>query len=632
MDKSIKAHIENLKHLLKKEKEEDFEQHRALMQTLTIDERRKKGMTWYPVQVIKSGYGLGERAFVEVERTKEGPSQFRAGKMVQFFTLKKEAWQPEKSGIIKFVDKNKMRIILNSKDLPEWLNQGETGVDLLFDERTYLEMERALKELESAQNNRLADLRDILLGQQSPLQKTASFSVELPQLNPSQNKAVNQILLERDIAVIHGPPGTGKTTTLVQGIKQLTKVENTVLVCAPSNAAVDLLTEKLSKEGLMVVRVGNISRVEQGVIEHTLESHLSRHPESKNIKKVKIEAAKCRRDANRFKRRFGAEERTERKHLRQQARELMDWATQLEKRLLDQILSSAQVITTTLVSSNNLALRDFHFKTVVIDEAAQALEPATWIPIIKADKVILAGDPYQLPPTVKSNEAQREGFNITLLEHCIKKLDRVSLLDTQYRMNKIIMGFSNEVFYEGALQADEKVKDWLLDIPENGPLEFVDTAGCGFDEKLNEEFRSRFNPDEFNILREHLYQLLECFKGEIPSIGIISPYREQVIFMSKGINLDEKLKDIKNITIDTIDAFQGQERDVIYISLVRSNEKGEIGFLSDYRRMNVAMTRARKKLIVIGDSATLGNHKFFQQFIEYCEKNNAYRSAWEFMS
>lgn len=268
-----------------------------------------------------------------------------------------------------------------------------------------------------------------------------------------------------------------------------------------------------------------------------------------------------------------------------------------------------------------------------IDEAAQALEPACWIPIIKSSKVVFAGDPFQLPPTVKSNKNKTEGLNITLVEKCLTFLPEISFLNIQYRMNEAIMGFSNEQFYEGALVADESVKSHALALEEGKSVVFIDTAGCGFEEKINPEFLSRYNPDEFQILCEHLYLLIAAYQEkelELPSIGIISPYREQVIYMKNHIAEDEKLATLP-LSINTIDAFQGQERDLIYISLVRSNGKGEIGFLKDYRRMNVAMTRARKKLIVLGDSATIGTDKFYGGFLDYCDIAGEYKTAWEYM-
>lgn len=619
--------------LLMLEKEEDFEQYKQQIQQLTIAERQVKGYCWYPLSIIKHGYTYGERAFVVVEKNEDGLThQFRSGKTVNLFTKQPGVKKPEKSGVIYYVNKNRMKIILNTRDLPDWLGIGQIGVDLLFDETTYQEMEKALKLVMEAKGDRLATLRSILLGKSPALYRKNENAFELKSLNPSQNKAVNQMLNAQDIALIHGPPGTGKTTTLVQAIKLLCQMEQTVLVCAPSNTAVDLLTERLANEDLNVVRIGNLSRVDERIIEHTLEVQLAKHPESKNIKKVKIKAAECRRMARRYKRNFGHKEATERKALHQEAKELTNWANQLEDRLIEQILSQAQVICSTLVGAANKVLGKRRFRTVVIDEAAQALEPATWIPITKAAKVVLTGDPFQLPPTVKSMEAQRKGFNITLLEKCLKRHPKSSLLNIQYRMNALIMGFSNQQFYANQLQAHESVANHRLGINSNCPITFIDTAGCGFEEKINEAYQSRYNPDEYQVLCEHFYQLEPEIRALAiePSIAIISPYREQVTFMQEMMVQDAKLSGL-NISVNTIDAFQGQESDVVFISLVRSNEKGEIGFLKDYRRMNVAMTRAKKLLVIVGDSATIGNDPFYEAMINYAEQFGEYKTGWEYM-
>lgn len=630
----IQEALAHLREMVQMEKQEDFEQHREKILKLPLDKRVSEGYSWYPVVVSKSGYALGDRAYVIIERTgEEQPDQFRAGKTVSLFTQQPEARHPEKNGVIQFVHRKRMKIILNSSDLPDWLGMGQIGVNLMFDERTYLEMDKALVQLMKAKGNRLAELRDVLFGKQAALFAPTPHTFSIPNLNESQNAAVNQIAAARDVAVIHGPPGTGKTTTLVQAIKILVQEESTVLVTAPSNTAVDVLTERLADAGMNVVRIGNISRVDESILSHTLDWQISNHPDSKHIKKVKIEAAELRRQAKRFKRNFGAEERRNRGEMFREAGQLNAWARQLEDRLLDHILSSAQVITCTLVGAANEVLQKRHFRTVLIDEAAQALEPACWIPITKASRVVLAGDPFQLPPTVKSRAAEKAGLNITLIEKCLQRLEHTSLLKVQYRMNEIIMGFSNQHFYDNALQAAESVKDHRLAIPDNHPLVFIDTAGCGFDEKLQLAYLSRYNPEEFLILREHLYALIKEFREmetEIPEIAVISPYREQVKYMDTAISEDPELAELP-LTINTIDGFQGQESDVVYISLVRSNAKGEIGFLKDYRRMNVAMTRARRQLIVIGDSATIGHDDFYTEFLEYAEKHGEYRTAWEFM-
>lgn len=667
------AHFTRLLELLRQEKEEDRRQYLELVRQRPLHERVEQGYSWYPLIVTQTGFALGDKAFVVVERTTNlgEPHQLRSGSSVSLFTNAAHIDDPERSGIINFVDRNRMKIILNAHDVPDWIGQGLLGIDLMFDERSYLEMEKALDRVIHAKGDRLAELRDLLTGNRS--QKPASLSSEGPgeslqdleHLNRSQQEAIHLIEQSRDVAVIHGPPGTGKTTTLVAAIKRLSQQENTVLVTAPSNTAADLLTERLVAAGLNVVRVGNISRVDESIVPHTLEGILAQHPESKNIKKVKLQAAEYRRQARRFKRTFTAADRRERDHLKAQARDLEHWAIELEGRLLDQVLSSAQAITCTLVGAANPVLSNYKFRTCIIDEAAQALEPAAWIPILKCSRVVLAGDPFQLPPTVKSLDAAKKGLSKTLIERCLDILpERVRLLTVQYRMHQAIMNFSNQYFYEGALEAHDTVADRrLLHIQTGGevltffdPVVFIDTAGTGFEEKINEavsegttRYRSRFNPEEALLVREHLIQLLDQFEGQpVPSIGILSPYREQVNYLEEIFREESRFANLllqparekeaengmnreKKLVVNTIDGFQGQERDVIYISLVRSNDKKEIGFLTDYRRMNVAMTRARMLLVVIGDSATIGQNKFYKAFLDYCTEHGQWRTAWEFI-
>lgn len=672
-------HFTHLLSLLHLEREADLLQYLQQVRERPLAERVERGHSWYPLNIVQTGFSLGEKAFVVVERTTRlnEPHQLRAGQTVSLFTQAPHVKHPEKQGVINYVERNRMKIILNSRDVPDWLSLGQIGVDQLFDDRSYQEMVKALEQVMKAKGNRLAELRDALtkgIGSGKPAAGDRDSGIDynapplsgenLSMLNPSQWSAVQAILSAPLVAVIHGPPGTGKTTTLVAAITRLVEKENTVLVTAPSNTAADLLTERLADAGLNVVRIGNVSRIDDHILPHTLESILAKHPESKNIKKVKIQAAEYRRQARQHKRSFGYEERREREHLKHQARELEAWANELEARLVEQILSGAQAITCTLVGAANPVLAPYKFRTCIIDEAAQALEPATWIPIAKCSRVVLAGDPFQLPPTVKSLEAARGGLSRTLMERCIDILpEHVHLLDVQYRMHNAIMGFSNQYFYDGALKAHETVGMRRLNADPAAaedvfhPVLFIDTAGTGFEEKINRStgkdssrYQSKYNPDEALLVREHLVKLLRHLSADsalqttlplLPGIGILSPYREQVNFLEEMIRADADLAPLltpnaqspgpQQLTINTIDGFQGQERDVIYISLVRSNAKNDIGFLSDYRRMNVAMTRARKLLVVIGDSATIGNNPFYARFLEYCSAEGVYQTAWAYM-
>jgi ATP-dependent RNA/DNA helicase IGHMBP2 len=626
--------LKNLLRLLKIEKDEDLNQYTQNIKNSTLQKRKEQGICWYPVEIKETGFGLGDYPFVTIERPtqRDMPHQFQSGKLASLFSNKQGNEADEAAGVIHFVSDNTLKLILYMDELPDWISDGKIGVNLLFDERSYREMEDGLKRVIAAADNRLGELRDIIAGDKEARFEYPDHTINIPELNASQNEAVNRIVAAKDVAIVHGPPGTGKTTTLVQAIKIIAQTEKNVLVCAPSNAAVDLLTEKLSDQGLDVVRLGNLARMDESIISHTLEARLDRHTYAKDIKNLKKQAEEYRRMALKYKRHFGKEEREQRNLLMKEARLVKNDAIKLEDYAVMDILSKANVVTCTLVGSVNKYTEGRMYKTLVIDEAAQALEPATWIPISRAERVILAGDPFQLPPTVKSMEASRQGLSTTLIEKCLMRLPEISLLNRQYRMHETIMGFSNQEFYDNLLQADETVAGHRIASPLDEPLEFIDTAGCSFDEKQNPETMSIFNPGEADILMKHLQHLLESHgENQLPPVGIISPYREQVKHLKTLLSNNDFLQSHPDLDINTIDAFQGQERDIIYISLVRSNDRGEIGFLSDYRRMNVALTRARKKLVVFGDSATLGGHPFYQRFLEYCEQKGSYRSAWELM-
>ena len=634
--------LEKLQKLLKIERDEDYEQYRSFFSRNNISYRKQNGVTWYPVVITNTEIGLGEYLHIDIERTTNHnePHQFSGGKMAALFSNAHNDVTPL-NGIIKVLGPNKIRLSLTIDELPDWCDDGKLGINILFDEAGYREMDNALKKVMNADNNRLAHLRDVMYGLKKPGFEKENTALKIDKLNDSQNAAVRKIVAAKDIAIIHGPPGTGKTTTLVQAIRETLKSEQQVLVCSSSNTAVDLLTEKLHREGINVLRLGNPARISEEVLMNTIDSKIAKHESYKDLKNYRKTADEYFRMAGKYKRTFGREERQQRQLFYNEARKLLSDARVLEDYILEDQFSKAQVIACTPVVSSNRMMRDRQFKTVFIDEAAQALEPMCWIPITRCQRVIFAGDHFQLPPTVKSKLAEAGGLKESLFEHCMH-IENVSvMLNTQYRMHEKIMNFSNSKFYGSHLKAYESVKDSLLshDVNEsllNTPLDFIDTAGCGYNEILNPESLSTSNPEEAHLLIRHLKLLLEQYysngRGEAISIGVISPYKEQVQLLTTQIDTDEAFKKYPiRLAIKTIDGFQGQERDVIYISLVRSNDDKDIGFLSDIRRMNVALTRAKKKLVVIGDSATLSNHPFYKDFLEYVDSVNAYKSAWEFM-
>ncbi|XZF16346.1 AAA domain-containing protein [Chitinophagaceae bacterium MMS25-I14] len=631
-------YFRKLAELLKTEREEDLKSYMRMIGSSTVAERRTNGLTWYPVAIRDTELGKGDYLTVELERTthQDINHQLRFGASAVLFS-NHDAAEDRIEGVITHQSGNKLRLSLRTDELPEWASNGKLGVDLLFDENSYEEMQHALKQAESiVEHKEDGRLAQILTGIKPPTFNTETSGVIIPRLNDSQLAAVNKIVSSNELAIVHGPPGTGKTTTLVQAIKALIQKDHRqVLVVAPSNTAVDLLSEKLSEEGLNVLRVGNPARVSERLTSLTLDSKMAAHSSMKTIKELKKRANEFRNMAHKYKRNFGKAEREQRRALFEEAHKIMKDVANTEQYIMDDLLSKAQVVTATLVGANHYTVHSMKYHTAVIDEAGQALEPACWIPILKAQKLVLAGDHCQLPPTIKSAEAARRGLSNTLLEKTISLYpEAVVLLENQYRMNEQIMGYSSDVFYGNKLKADITVADSVL-FPDAAPLEFVDTAGCGFEEK--QEGTSTFNTEEAIFTLKHLALLVTELeekgynKQHFPSVAVISPYRQQIHILNELLPHTPILQQYSSfISVNTIDSFQGQERDIVYISLTRSNAAGEIGFLSDIRRMNVAMTRARKKLVVIGDSATLSRLPFYAGFISYAEKHNAYLSAWEF--
>lgn len=642
MEKSKEA-LQRLLRLLEMEREEERRQFRERFLHTSLDKRVKEGTSWYPVVVEGEEIGLGDRIVLEVARNPaEERGLFQTGSIAALWCNAEQYRKdpPSVTGVVIKALKDKVILALHTDESPEWLDEGKLGLDLSYDESGYKEMVRAIQDVMSAQRDRLALLREVMLGDRTLETDPRRASADLPELNPSQNEALQKVRMAEDLAIVHGPPGTGKTTTLVRTIADALQSEKQVLVSAASNLATDLLTEKLAQQGIRVLRLGHPARVSEDVLQHCLDLQISLHPQFKDMKRLRRDAEAIRKQATKFKRSFGPAERERRKELLQEARDCQRQARDMEDFILQDLLNKAQAVTCTLTGAATGMLRGRRFSTLFIDEAAQATEPACWIPIRLADRVVFAGDHCQLPPTVKSQDAARAGFAVSLFEKCIARHPEAAvMLRTQYRMHSTIMGFSNHQFYHDGLVAHETVADRRLGDDPDKPLlskamEFIDTAGCGYEEQLNPETLSLSNPGEADILLAHLVALSEELRSRKgwPTLGIVSPYKDQVLL------LRDKLEQLPihhgwrpYITVDTVDGFQGQERDIIYISMVRSNADGGIGFLGDTRRMNVAMTRARMKLVLAGDSGTLGGHPFYAAFLDYVDQVGAYASAWDWM-
>lgn len=622
-DPCIKSPVLYLQHqyeLLQVEYEYEKEQFKQQTELMGIGRKIKRGMCWYPLNLGRNYYNALNQLVIEVERRedKDIEHQFEYGRPVCFFTQDVSGKLNYLNFVatVNYVDEDRMVVILPSVDALLALQSKEVvGVQLYFDETSYRLMFEALKQVIGAKNNRLAELRDIFHGTQ-PASTFSFHPLRFPWLNATQEEAVNKVLHAKDVAIVHGPPGTGKTTTLVEAVYETLHRENQVLVCAQSNMAVDWISEKLVDRGVSVLRIGNPSRVNDKMLSFTYERRFESHPDYPQLwsirKAIRELYARSRKGA-------------EREAVRQKINSLKDRATELEIRINESLFSEARVIACTLVGSANRLLTGQKFGTLFIDEAAQALEAACWIPIRKADRVILAGDHCQLSPTVKAPEALRAGLGHTLMQTIVKsKPDTVSLLKLQYRMNDEIMRFSSEWFYGGMLQSAPEVKyRSILDF--DTPIEWINTEGLDCNEEFIGENYGRINKSEAELSIEQLKGYItkigrERFLDERIDVGMISPYKAQVQYLRRLVRNDAFFKPYRQaITINTVDGFQGQERDVILISLVRANEEGQIGFLNDLRRMNVAITRARMKLIILGDASTLTRHAFYKKLYTYIE-------------
>ena len=606
--------------LLEIEYNVDKEEHRRQMEAKGLERLAKRGDVWLNVRFSRSFYNSLNQLSVEIVRTQDNDIEhnFEFGRPIYIILIEKQNDKNGKktksiNGTVSYVDGDRMVVTVpDGTDTVGMQTAASLYVQLGFDETTYRLMFEALDRTIGARG-RLGYLRDLFYSSQKA--ETFTFApLSFPFLNVSQERAVNEVLRAKDVAVVHGPPGTGKTTTLVEAIYETLRRENQVLVCAQSNMAVDWISEKLVDRGINVLRIGNPTKVNDKMLSFTYERRFESHPDYPQLWAIRKSIRQLRANRKRGDHSF-----------HQKLERLKERETELELRIRNQLFREARVIASTLVGSANRLLDGMKFGTLFIDEAAQALEAACWIPMRRATRVILAGDHCQLPPTIKSVAAMKGGLDKTLMQRIVeRKPEAVTLLKMQYRMNEAIMRFSSDWFYHGEVEAAPMVKyRGILDLDK--AIEWKDTSGDTSHEQFVGDNFGRINKEEAQLtlltLAEYFVRIgRQRIIDERIDVGIISPYRAQVQYLRHLIKKTDFYKPFRKIiAVNTVDGFQGQERDIIVISMVRSNEEGQIGFLRDLRRMNVAITRARMKLIILGDSATLTRHPFYRRLKEYID-------------
>lgn len=614
--------IERQMELLRMELSYELRSYQQHLDNGNISGRANTPQLHYPVTLGQVNRNVLDQITLPVyyEADESVDSEFEPGKPVVLFRLSGDGSQLIELPHQCYIDKVSegcisiivptMAVLNSFKSIAA---QHLLGIQLSTDTTSYKVMLESLTKVLHSENAEFCRLRDTLIGRQAPRFRQLP-RVSFPWLNDSQNLAIQKVLESQDVAVVHGPPGTGKTTTLVEAIIETLQREDQVLVCAPSNAAVDWISEQLSRRGVNVLRIGNALRISDEMLQCSYERRYADHPDYPELWSIRKALRK------------GFEKG---KSIEKQAKlhKLRERQTELEIKINADLFNQARVVSCTLIGSAYHILEHHHFNTLFIDEAAQALQPSCWSAILKANRVVLSGDHQQLPPTVKCPDAQRGGLGHTLMQHLVEtRPECVSLLTTQYRMHEDIMRFSSDYFYHGKLNASPQVANRLVS-PMDTPLTWIDTSQCQFEEKVNNRTQSRSNSQEarllLHVLRDYIDMVsLPRILDERVDFGIISPYKSQVRLIRKLLKMQHFFRPIKRqVSVGSVDGFQGQERDVIVISMVRDNEQGTIGFLRDLRRMNVAITRARMKLIVIGNTETLGKHPFYAKLIAHFEKH-----------
>lgn len=625
-------HFQRLARLLELESEEESRQAAELARRFSGAAAERTGNTIVDLVLADEDTGLGGRYLVQLVKRRRAPlpwTRLDVGRPVVLSPEVARNVPPGWRGVVYQRDEQSLHVALPGV-LDELADYETFRVDLSSDEVAVQRQQFALRRARSAAGERLAALRDVLVGDREPrFGREDSDELLDGTLNEVQQAAVRFALAAGDVALIHGPPGTGKTTAVVELIRRAIRRGDKVLACAPSNLAVDNLFERLWAGGERVVRLGHPARVLPELRAHTLDLLVDEHPDVRLARKLVKEAMGLFRRADRYTR--AKPEPGARRETRQEARSLLDDARRLERQATEHILDTADVLCATLTGLDSELLGTRRFDLAVIDEACQSVEPGCWIPLLRCDRVVLAGDHCQLPPTVVSQPAAAEGLGVSLFERLMQRHGPAVArrLTVQYRMHTQIMDFSSLEFYEAELTADDSVAGHLLcELPgvaatplTQTPLELLDTAGAGYDEETEPDGESRRNPQEAALVVRSVRLLLDS--GVAPQdIAVIAPYAAQVRLLRSELP-------IAGLEIDSVDGFQGREKEAVVISLVRSNPAGEIGFLADIRRMNVALTRARRKLLVVGDTATLAHHPFYRRLIEYFESLGAYRTVWK---
>ena len=604
-------HIQNLLTCIELEEKEQANRYQ-LDQSHSLKQLKAEGLALHPIIVTRKNFGYAD--YPEISFKLNFPPEtnlFKDGAAIECFLSSEESIK----GILLSIDGRQGTFRLFAPDFPDWIEENGVGIKLAPDTRTTAIMKKVIKELE--QNKQLVQLfekihqADADTTNNEPI-NFSSFDFQNKKLNESQQQAVGKVVQNNGITILHGPPGTGKTTTLAEAVLQLIKNGEKVLISAPSNTAVDHFAKTLIQKGVKLLRVGNSSKVDDEIFSHTPEGKMSNSNIQKEIKQLKIRAEEFRRMALKYKRSFGKAEREQRNLLFKEVKEIRNEIKKLQRYHEDKLLDEADVIAGTPIGLYDENLDNRKFDTLIVDEAGQCIEPLAWCIFSKAEKIVLAGDHWQLPPTVLSNEAAMLGFNNSILERAITNCNSVILLNVQYRMREAIAGFSSQYFYNSLLQTAKHLQN------KGTHITFIDTAGSGYNEKHGPDGVSLQNEGELQIVNK----ILEQEQWNLSASAFISPYAGQVVAATEVLPAP--------LRKSTIDSFQGQEKENIIVSLVRSNDEGEIGFLKDYRRMNVAITRAKEQLIVIGDSATIGADKFFNEFLSYVEKFGNYRTVWEF--